>query len=243
MRYGVVHQREKLASGNNIGVIVLARYSSNRLPGKALIEIEGKAVLQYILERLEQVFSKVQIAIATSTEASDDPIAAFALASGVKLFRGSLENVADRFYEAAVQQGLDYAIRINGDNIFVDTDLLAQMTKLALQQGYDFLSNVKGRTYPKGMSIEIVKTAHYAKLLDAIKADSHYAEHVTLYLYEHEEAGNYAFVTNDEYPEAVGIQLALDTMDDLERSRRLIKRFTRPHHEYNLPDILELLKT
>lgn len=222
---------------------MLSRYSSRRLPGKALIEIEGKAVLQYITERLEQVFSKAQIVIATSIEASDDPIAAFAVAEGVKLYRGSLENVANRFHNAAVQNKLDYAIRINGDNIFVDTHLLAQMAKLAVQKDYDFLSNVKERTFPKGMSIEIVKTTHYSTLLEAINADSHYSEHVTLYLYEHESAGNYSFIKNDEHPEAAGIQFALDTKDDLERSRQLIKRFTRPHYQYNLPDILELLKT
>lgn len=205
--------------------------------------IEGKVVLQYILERLQQVFTKEQIIIATSNELSDDPIADFAVAQGVKTYRGSLNNVARRFYEAAEHNKFEFAVRINGDNLFIDTALLKEMVDRAVNKEYDFLSNVKGRTFPKGMSIEIVKVSHYFTLLESICARMDYSEHVTLYFYENESGGNYSFVFNDKHPEAAGVQLALDTKDDLNRSRKLINLFTRPHYMYNLAEILELLKT
>ncbi len=114
---------------------------------------------------------------------------------GISCFRGSLEDVADRFYQAANQKSWDYAIRINGDNVFVDTQVLTDMIAIARSGEYDFVSNVKDRTFPKGMSIEIVKMRHYASLLPAISSSEYYREHVTLYLYEH-EADTYYYYRN-----------------------------------------------
>ncbi|MEL6942907.1 MAG: hypothetical protein AAFO82_09580, partial [Bacteroidota bacterium] len=166
-----------------IGAVILSRYSSRRLPGKALMEIEGKKVLEYIIERLLVVLEPSQLVLATSEEASDNPIADFAKKQGIQYFRGSLENVSDRFYQAAKAQNWDYAIRINGDNIFTDTQVLKEMITIAVKDEYDFVSNVKGRSFPKGMSIEIVNLDYYARQLPKIENDPRYREHVTLYLY------------------------------------------------------------
>lgn len=241
MKFGEDHQQEKLVNVNSIGVIILSRYSSSRLPGKALIEIMDKPVLQYIFERVSQVFTKDQIVIATSQEKTDDPIIDFAHRNQISTFRGSLENVAERFYLAAKLQNWDYAIRINGDNIFVDTTILGRMSKIAMQENFDFISNVKGRTFPKGMSIEIVKLRHFEKLMPKINAWDKYKEHVTLFLYEHENLGDYFFFYNTETPDVAGIQLALDTPADLQRSKDLIEHFDKPHYNYNLPEIVQLL--
>lgn len=229
-----------MSDHKKVGAVVLSRFNSRRLPGKALIEIEGKTVLEYILERLEQVLPPDEIVIATSSEKTDDPIAEFARTKNVKCFRGSLKNVSRRFYEAAHSQNWDYAIRINGDNIFADINLLKSMIDLAEKGTLDFISNVKNRTYPKGMSIEIVNLAWYKKLLTEIDADEDFREHVTLYIYENQPKGKYYFQMNNELPEAAGIQLALDTPEDLERTRRIISTFDRPHYNYNLKEIMDL---
>lgn len=228
---------------DRICAIVLARLSSSRLPGKALMHIEGKEVLTYIVERLQQVLSSEQICIATSDDPSDDAIAAFALKSGIGCFRGSLSNVAGRFLEAARMMGSEFAIRINGDNIFVDTDLLRSMIAMTMEGKYDFVTNVKGRSYPKGMSIEIVKTAYFESVFKEIEKETSYREHVTLYLYDHPGTASHYYVVNEALPDAAGIQLALDTEADLARTRMLISRFTKPHWTYNLPEILQMVRT
>lgn len=225
----------------NIGAVILARHSSRRLPGKALMEIEGKKVLEYIIERLLVVFDRSQLVLATSEESSDDPIAHFAKEQKIQCFRGSLENVADRFYQAAKQQNWTHAIRINGDNIFTDTQVLKEMIAIAETGEYDFVSNVKGRSFPKGMSIEIVDLNYYAQQLPKINDDPNYSEHVTLYLYEHDEGQKHYYFMNTQLPEAAGIQLALDTPEDLERSKRLIAQFEQPHYLINLADLLNYL--
>lgn len=227
----------------NYGIVILSRFNSSRLPGKALKQIEGKPVLKYILERLGTAVPLENIVVATSDEMSDDPIAEFCQKEQVACFRGSLKNVSERFLTAAQSKGWDYAVRINGDNIFLDTDVLDKMLKLAAQKEAGLVSNVKGRTFPKGMSVEIVKTSHYAKQMQEINKDERYREHVTLYLYEHESSDlHYIHFKNDALPEAAGIQLALDTEEDFQRSKDLIKRFERSHIHYNLKEILQLIK-
>jgi spore coat polysaccharide biosynthesis protein SpsF len=225
-----------------IGAVILSRLGSSRLPGKALRQINNKEILLYICERLLRVFEKENIVIATSAEKNDDPIAGFARQIGIKCYRGSLENVAERFFNAAETENWDFAIRINGDNLFLDTHVLRSMVEIAAAGQYDFITNVKDRTFPKGMSIEIVRLKYYEELLPEINANDRYREHVTLLLYELKETEKHYYHFNHAFPEASGIQLALDTPEDLERSKQIIAHFTQPHWEYNMEEILKILK-
>lgn len=227
---------------DNVGVVILSRYSSNRLPGKALIKIKEKEVLKYIIERLEKVFKKEFIVIATSTEASDDVIEEFSKKENIDCYRGSLNDVASRFYKAAYNKGWKYAIRVCGDNIFVNIETLNSMLGILNKKHYDFISNVKNRTFPIGMSIEIVRLEYFGSLLKKIKKSKRYKEHVTLYLYEKEKPGNHYFYYNKKVPEAAGMILSLDTAEDLERTRKIINQFTEPHWKYNLKEIFEIWK-
>lgn len=226
---------------NKVGAVILVRYNSSRLPGKALMDIAGKPVLLYIVERLLKVFADDQIVIATSVEDSDQPLVNFAAQKKIKCFRGSLDNVAERFYQAASSQNWDYAIRINGDNIFADISLIEKVKVLSENGAGCFISNVKNRTFPKGMSVESVKLSYFASLLPMINASTHYREHVTAYLYDNEKS-DFTYLFNSDIPDAAGIQLALDTIEDFERSRNLISRFVNDHTSYNLKEILTLIE-
>ncbi|WP_350100610.1 hypothetical protein [Fulvivirga sp.] len=223
-----------------IGVTILSRYNSSRLPGKALKEINGKTILQYIFERVNKVLPAEQIIIATSTEKSDDIISRYCEKQNWNCYRGSLENVAKRFYESGVNLAVDYIIRINGDNLFLDIPLLENLINLAHTGKCDFISNVKGRSYPKGMSIEIVRLEHYKNLLKEIITEERYREHVTLYLYEN-ELKSYHFVYNDELKELAGTQLAIDTLEDFEKAITIINSFDQDHIKYNIKEIAEII--
>ena len=226
---------------NRVGVVILSRFNSSRLPGKALLPIEGKPVLLYIYERLAKVFDPKSIIIATSKNSSDDPIYEFSKKYKIQCFRGSLTNVAERFYFAGKYLNLDIALRINGDNIFVDIPLLKRVKDIAEKKDYDFISNVKNRTFPKGMSIEAVKLCFYAKLLPMINKHERFKEHVTLVIYENENEKMH-FIYNIKNFELAGIQMALDTHSDLIRTHQIIKTFKGPHTEYNLEEISKILK-
>lgn len=225
-----------------IGVAILSRYNSSRLPGKALKEINGKTILEYIYERVNKVLPVELITIATSNQESDDIISKYCEKKHWNYYRGSLQNVAERFYESGVDLGVDYLIRVNGDNLFLDIHLLENMINLSHADQYDFISNVKGRTYPKGMSIEIVRLNHYKELLKEINIEKQFQEHVMLYLYEN-ELKSYHFVYNNKVKEMAGIQLAIDTQEDFEKAVSIIDSFDKDQTKYNIIDIAEIIST
>lgn len=219
-----------------IGAVIIARYNSTRLYGKVLKNLSGIPALEHTYNRLSKVLSEEQIILATSAEISDDPIANFTQMKGWHLYRGSLDNVAERFLKAGQSMGWDYLIRINGDNIFIDLECLQEMIVIAKESEYDFLSNVKDRTYPKGMSIEIVRTLFYENYIEQISKSNNYKEHVTIALYEN-LWGNQRFFYNTRIKELQGIQLAFDTSEDFERIENLITLIGNKYPDYKLNDI------
>ncbi|HYW96771.1 MAG TPA: hypothetical protein VE870_14340 [Bacteroidales bacterium] len=223
-----------------IGYIIICRYNSSRLPGKILKKIEGKEILMYIYERIRQVASKDQVVVATSVEAEDDKIAAFCAQNDISCYRGPLDNVAWRFLKCAEQYGFEYATRINGDNIFMDTETLRNMTAITRSGGFQFISNLKNRTFPRGMSVEIVNVDYYKSIYPKFNDDTH-KEHVTLYMYENEkESDNFYYFFNTSVPEAAGIQLAIDNESDFSLVTKIIRRFDRPHTDYGLKEIIQI---
>lgn len=223
-----------------VGVIVLCRYSSNRLPGKILKVINGKPILAYIIERLKMSQLTDEIIIATSTEHSDNIISEYCSQNNINCFRGDLNNVAKRFLDCAESNKLDYAIRINGDNLWIDSTLLDSMITIAKTNAYDFISNVKGRTYPIGISIEILNTDFYRNILKQIASD-HYKEHVTLYLYEHAELANSHFVYNDKIQSAKNIKLAIDDEKDFKFAQSIMSAMEKDHTHYGFKEIIKII--
>ncbi|MEL6559142.1 MAG: hypothetical protein AAFQ94_13215 [Bacteroidota bacterium] len=225
------------------GLILLCRYNSSRLPGKILKEINGKPLLAYIIERLKLSNASDQVIVATSDQETDNPIANYCEKSNVACFRGSLYNVAGRFLECAEYYNLDFAIRINGDNIFTDHHIIDEMISIAHADNYDFVSNVAGRTFPYGMSIEIIKVAFYREIFKHFDTD-YFKEHVTIYLYEHpEEVKNVLHFKNKWVPEASGLKLAVDSSEDFKFATEVINRMQSAHTDYGLKEITDLIKS
>ncbi len=240
------HQQKKLETGNknqhtmNIGFIILCRYNSRRLPGKILKKINGKPILQYIIERLQTAVNPDSIVIATSEEETDDPIESYCINNNINHFRGSLENVSGRFLACAEHYGFDFATRINGDNFFMDASTLKEMIKITRTGKYNFVSNLKGRTFPKGMSIEIVRTDFYKDKFQQFSLNDDF-EHVTLNLYQNEsESDKFYHYKNTQCPEAGGIQLAIDDQDDFHLAEQIIHTFAEEHTRYGLNEVFQI---
>lgn len=218
------------------GIIVLCRYNSSRLPGKILREINGKPILQYIIERLNDLKEEYPFVICTSQEATDDPIVNFCIENGIKYFRGSLDNVALRFLNCAKENGFNNAVRINGDNLFLDDTLIKSVIEIIESKELNFISNVKDRTFPKGMSIEIVDTAFYESSYPFFK-DGDF-EHVMTYFYR----GNLdkiEFVYNEK-PMISTVNLAIDTLEDFENAELILNKMNKNHTAYDYNDIINL---
>ncbi|MBO6577026.1 MAG: N-acetylneuraminate synthase family protein [Rhodothermales bacterium] len=224
------------------GVVVLARYGSTRFPGKALAPIAGRPLLAVILDRLERLGPSIPIVIATTREPQDDRVAQFCRWRGIPCFRGSRDNVARRFLEAAESIDLKFAVRINGDNLFVDPGVVRTMLGIAQAGKFDLVTNVPRRTFPYGMSVEVLQTSFFRRQLRLGWTDSD-QEHVTSWFYENPEIGNRYVFENSDWPNLAGHRFAIDYPEDLERAQEIVKRLGLQPHNITTRDLALIVRS
>src|SRR5581483_9022806 len=133
--------------------ILQARVSSARLPGKVLLDLAGKPMLERQIERLRYCRTFDEILLATTTHAEDDPIAELAERLRLRLYRGSLEDVLDRFYQAAKWTGAGTVVRITGDCPMIDPLICDETVALYQTSGADYAST--GMRLPDGLDTEV----------------------------------------------------------------------------------------
>jgi len=203
-----------------VAVVVQARMSSQRLPGKVLLPLSGRPVLAWLLDRLDGF----EVVVATSVEASDDPVAEFCAAHRVECFRGPLEDVAARFAGVVERYALDAFVRVSGDSPLLDPTLVARALELFGETEPDLATNVFPRSYPPGQSVEVVDAAVFLAARPEFAADER--EHVTTFFYAHPERFR---IENFAVPVPYdGPSHALDTPDDLARIDAWLRALPRP---------------
>jgi len=161
-----------------IGAIVQARMLSKRLPGKVLKEILGKPVIGHVLERLSRSKKIDRIVLATSVDKSNDPLEAYVRSIGTDVFRGSEEDVLDRYYQCAKEFGADVIVRVTADCPLLDHRVVDQVIARFLKEKADYVSNVVELTFPDGLDTEVFSMAALSKAWKEAKAQGE-REHVT----------------------------------------------------------------
>jgi len=184
----------------NIVAIVQARMAASRLPGKVLLDIGGKPMLEWVVERTKRAGTVNQIIVATTLDESDDPVFDFCKQKQYKVGRGSVHDVLDRFYQIAKHFKANIVIRITADCPLIDPNLIDQAVKIMLSMTgslqlraklatphFDFVANRLpppwGRTYPIGLDVEVLSFDALEQAWRRGKS-KHHREHVTPYLYE-----------------------------------------------------------
>lgn len=212
----------------HIVAIIQARMSSSRLPGKVLLPVHGKPMLQYLVERLRHCKELNQIVLATSVEASDNPVERFCESIGIECIRGPLDNVADRFSLAIRMTNADAFVRVCGDSPLLDSSLVTQAIQLLHSRQADFVTNISPRSYPKGQSVEIIRTTSYIRARDLMVGDD--VEHVTSVIRNNP---NLFHIENFHSGCDRGSQqMSVDTPEDFTRLEKLIASLSRNHTEY-----------
>ena len=221
-----------------IGCIVQARMGSTRLPGKTLLKIDNKnTVLDSVLNQLS--FSKLidKIVIATTNLQSDNVIEDFAKNSNLEIFRGSSDNVLDRYLQCAKYFSFDIIVRITADNPLIDPNIIDKIIDEYKNKKCDFITNTLHRTFPYGTEVEVFSFESLEKAWKNAKKPSE-REHVTPFIRNPE---NKFILSNIEHQEDIShLRYTIDRMDDLKLVKEIVKNIlTRP---ILLQDVIKLHK-
>ena len=201
-------------------IFIQARTSSKRLPGKVFKNLINKNhSLDLLIYKLSKLFSKKKIVILTSKNKSDDAIQEYCKKKKINYFRGSLKNVAGRFLEALKVYRCKYFMRVSADSPLLDMNIIKIFFKYTKSNKFDIITNVNPRTFPKGQSVEIIKSKTFIDNFKRFKSKKNF-EHVTNFFYNFES--NFK-IKNIKYGKNLSkISLALDTKKDLLRIRKIL---------------------
>jgi spore coat polysaccharide biosynthesis protein SpsF len=245
--------------------IIQGRMSSSRLPGKVLLDIAGKPMIEHVIERTKRARTLDAVTVATTTDSTDDPIAAFAISMGVPFTRGSLHDVLDRYHQAAKTHKADVIVRITADCPVIDPEVIDETVKLVtepasvlgLSSSVDFSCNRLPppftRSFPIGLDVEVCT---FVALERAWKesTETFHREHVMPFLYEgtnlaprtpHLATGisprGFHIAQLHHSPDYGGLRWTVDTPEDLIFIREIFSRLDKKP-DFTWYDVLEIVQ-
>ncbi len=246
--------------------IIQARMSSTRLPGKVLLDIAGEPMLARVIERAKRAKLVDDVVLATTTDPSDDPVAEFCAERGYNFTRGSLNDVLDRYYQAAKEYDADVIVRLTADCPVLDPDIVDETIQVlgirdqelgvTEEMPFDFVANrlppPMGRSFPIGLDTEVCTFTALEKAWQEA-TEKHQREHVMPYLYENTtlntenrllHAGTsprgFKIALVNHHPDHGSLRWTVDTPEDLEFIQEVFARFD--NDDFGWKDILALLE-
>lgn len=221
-------------------IIVQARMTSTRLPGKVLKEVLGKPLLEYQIERLKQVNSADGVVIATTTNDTDQPIIELCNRLLIPYFRGSENDVLARYHGAAKAHQADVVVRVTSDCPIIDPQVIDRIIRFYLdhQNEYDYVSNCLERTYPRGMDTEVFSfIALNEAFLEATAQPER--EHVTPFIHRHPERYRLANMAYSE--DQSHHRWTVDVPEDFVLIKKIIEALYPTKPTFTLQDSLNLI--
>lgn len=225
-----------------VGLVIFSRMDSQRLPGKALKTFAGRAMLGHVIDRAVSTLNADTVIVATSDRGTDDDIAAFAEAQGAKVFRGSAHDVLGRAAACAEAFGLSVFGRICGDSPFISPQMLGRLLLVHKTEGPELTTNLFPRSYPAGMSFEVMGI-DALKRLDGLvdDDDTEHREHMTRFIYNNPEQFRIHNVSSG-FDGWDGIPLTVDSADDLVQANWLFGRLKETGQEMTIASVLTLAR-
>lgn len=206
--------------------ITQARYGSSRLPGKIMKQVEGKSILEIHLERILRAASPMKLVVATTFEKESPEIIEVCNKKQVDYFRGSTENVLERFYFTAEKYCADIIVRLTSDCPLIDPSLIDEIISCFIKNDLDYCSNTLSPTYPDGQDIEVFTFNSLKKAHEEARSTSE-IEHVTPYIWKNSTFFNakkfksFNYASKEDYSK---VRMTLDTLEDFETIKFLISK-------------------
>lgn len=218
--------------------VIQARMGSTRLPGKVLRTVQGKPLLQILIERVQKARSIDEIIVVTPDGLKDRPIVEVARMLGVRSFAGSEEDVLDRFARAIEPLGCSQVVRLTGDCPLIDPEIIDQVVG-HLMPPLAYVSNCVQRTYPRGLDVEAC-TSHALLVADEYAIASFEREHVTPYIYQRPEnfgIGHVMHVKN-----LSSHRWTVDTPEDFVLVEKILEHFLPENPDFSWKDVVEFIE-
>lgn len=198
------------------GIVIQARMGSTRLPGKVLMKIGNKRLLEHIIDRLKTLqMPECRVVVATSTESRDDVIEKFCNEKGVACFRGDEKNVLNRYWMCTLQYGFDDIVRLTADNPFVD---IAELERLIqMHRFYKAEYSYSDTELPVGLGAEIFSREALQRSMEKAYKENHF-EHVDDYILENMEQFKCRKLDLDRDKIHPELQFTVDTKEQLDKA-------------------------
>ncbi len=227
----------------NIAVVVQARMTSSRLPGKVMLNILGEPLLWRMIERLQQVKRIIHIVIATSDTAEDDAIERFCKKYDIDCYRGSMNDVLDRHWQVGHLTQADVVVKIPSDCPLIDPAVVDKVLDFYVenQAKYDYVSNLHPATYPDGNDVEVMSFKALTKAWEEATRPLE-LEHTTPYLWENPDKfriGNVVWETGLDY--SMSHRFTIDYHEDYQFIERVFEELYPVKPYFSLEDVLKLL--
>lgn len=220
----------------NIVCIIQARMGSERLPGKVMREINGQPMISYTLNSLKKSRYIDEIVLATSTLKINDELSSYCENAGFNVFRGSEENVLERFKNVADKYNADVVIRVTGDCPLINPVIVDNVVTKFLMYDYDYIRLDVPDTFPRGIDVEVFSKKALDKVYGIVCSKENmvkeefnqYREHVTLYIYKHQDEFNVGYVKGEgRYIKCRDTNYSVDRIEDFERVKKMIEENKR----------------
>lgn len=199
--------------------IIQARMSSSRFPGKVLEPLMEMPLIAFMVQRVRMSKLLDAVLVATSNDSTDDILAETLAHHGISCFRGGLNDVLDRFYQAAVHAGADHVVRLTGDCPLMDADLIDTALLRLAERDVDYICNTSPPSFPDGLDVEAftMSTLKDAWLHARLASER---EHVTPFMragHSTIKIGSWSGVAD-----TASLRWTVDHPDDLQHVRKLI---------------------
>ena len=225
-----------------ISCIVQARVNSKRLPGKILMPVFGKSLLQHLLERLKRLKTIDDLIVATTKYKLDDQTAKIAKLINVKIYRGDEHNVLKRYYDCAKINKSSIIIRVTADCPLIDIKYINELLKIFLKNDYDYLSNLDLNYLPDGFHCEIFnfRSLEKAQKLAKSKFDR---EHVTSFLWSNPKIFSIHHYCGKKLKNhSKDIRLTLDYHEDYILIKEVFEKLYKKNKFFSLVEITAFLE-
>jgi spore coat polysaccharide biosynthesis protein SpsF len=223
----------------NATAIIQARLGSTRLPGKTLMTIEGDTLLGHLVNRVKACTLVDDIIIATTNRSCDDKIISFAKTHELAFYRGSEEDVLDRFYKTAIEFDVRTIVRVTPDCPLLDPKVVDLVINHYLKGNYDYVSNVLDRRYPDGLDTEIFSFQALERTWQEAKLPSE-REHVTPYIYKHPELFR-LFSVKKAGEDLSWLRWTVDNAEDFQFVTKIFSKLYSPNKIFYMDDVVKLL--